>query len=139
MRMFATPPAMRMDANIAWQWWAPLPSCTAVIVAAAFRCVWGWAAGRGRLGLHGRELQPVLCCRAGVIAAAALRCMGGTLLGRLWPRSDEEREKAEQAGYELTKVGGCVARLRLSGQAEQTRCELAQVGDAPASSSVAAC
>eukprot|EP00891_Asterochloris_glomerata_P001330 jgi/Astpho2/1330/Aster-06200 len=39
----------------------------------------------------------------GVIAAAALRCMGGTLLGRLWPRSDEERQKAEQAGYELTK------------------------------------
>ena len=70
--------------------------------------------------------------------------MGGTLLGRLWPRSDEERQKAEQAGYELTKVGVCL-RFRvsvasyLSGQAEQTRCELAQVGDETASSSLAAC
>ena len=57
------------------------------------------------LRLRGCERQLFLCGCAGVIAAAALRCMGGTLLGRLWPRSDEEREKAEQAGYELTKVG----------------------------------
>ena len=27
----------------------------------------------------------------GVIAAAALKCMGGELQGRLWPRNDEER------------------------------------------------
>ena len=24
--------------------------------------------------------------------------------GRLWPRSDEEREKAEKAGYDISKV-----------------------------------
>jgi fructose-1,6-bisphosphatase II len=40
----------------------------------------------------------------GVIAAAALKCMGGTMLGRLWPRNDEERQKAIEAGYELDKV-----------------------------------
>lgn len=41
---------------------------------------------------------------AGVIAAAALKCMGGTMQGRLWPRSDEERKKAEEAGYDISKV-----------------------------------
>lgn len=40
----------------------------------------------------------------GVIAAAALKCMGGTMQGRLWPRSDEERKKAEEAGYDISKV-----------------------------------
>ncbi len=24
--------------------------------------------------------------------------------GRLWPRSDEERQKAEEAGYDISKV-----------------------------------
>jgi fructose-1,6-bisphosphatase II len=40
----------------------------------------------------------------GVIAAAALKCMGGELQGRLWPRNDEERDAAVAAGYDLTKV-----------------------------------
>ena len=40
----------------------------------------------------------------GVIAAAALKCMGGELQGRLWPRSDEERRTAEEAGYDLGRV-----------------------------------
>jgi fructose-1,6-bisphosphatase II len=39
----------------------------------------------------------------GVIAACALKCMGGTLLGRLWPRNDEERDKAVEKGYDLNK------------------------------------
>ena len=30
----------------------------------------------------------------GVIAAAALKCMGGEMQGRLWPRNDEERDAA---------------------------------------------
>ena len=30
--------------------------------------------------------------------------MGGTMQGRLWPRSDEERQKAEEAGYDISKV-----------------------------------
>jgi len=42
----------------------------------------------------------------GVIAAAALKCMGGELQGRLWPRDDEERAAAEAAGYQLDKVLG---------------------------------
>ncbi len=40
----------------------------------------------------------------GVLAAAALKCMGGELQGRLWPRDDDERKKATAAGYDLDKV-----------------------------------
>jgi fructose-1,6-bisphosphatase II len=40
----------------------------------------------------------------GVISAAALKCIGGQLLGRLWPRDDEERQAALDAGYDLEKV-----------------------------------
>ncbi|MFZ4516864.1 MAG: class II fructose-bisphosphatase [Microthrixaceae bacterium] len=42
----------------------------------------------------------------GVIAAAALKCMGGELIGRLWPRDDEERQAAVAAGYDLDRVLG---------------------------------
>src|ERR687888_401736 len=37
----------------------------------------------------------------GVISAAAIKCIGGQLLGRLWPRNDEGRQAAGDAGYEL--------------------------------------
>jgi fructose-1,6-bisphosphatase II len=40
----------------------------------------------------------------GVITAAAVKCIGGALVGRLWPRGDEERAAAEQAGYDLNRV-----------------------------------
>ena len=40
----------------------------------------------------------------GVIAAAALKCMGGEQLGRLWPRNDEERQAAIDLGYDLSAV-----------------------------------
>jgi fructose-1,6-bisphosphatase II len=40
----------------------------------------------------------------GVISAAAIKCIGGQLLGRLWPRNDEERDAAVAAGYDLNKV-----------------------------------
>jgi fructose-1,6-bisphosphatase II len=40
----------------------------------------------------------------GVIAACALTCMGGTIQGRLWPRNDEERTAALDAGYDLDRV-----------------------------------
>jgi fructose-1,6-bisphosphatase II len=40
----------------------------------------------------------------GVIAAAALKCMGGDMQGRLWPRNDEERRTAEQLGYDMGRV-----------------------------------
>jgi fructose-1,6-bisphosphatase II len=40
----------------------------------------------------------------GVISAAAIKCLGGQLLGRLWPRDDDERGRAIEAGYELDRV-----------------------------------
>jgi fructose-1,6-bisphosphatase II len=40
----------------------------------------------------------------GVISAAALKCYGGALIGRLWPRDDDERRRAEDAGYDIAKV-----------------------------------
>jgi fructose-1,6-bisphosphatase II len=40
----------------------------------------------------------------GVLSAAAIKCLGGRILGRLWPRDDDERKAAEDAGYELERV-----------------------------------
>jgi fructose-1,6-bisphosphatase II len=40
----------------------------------------------------------------GVISAAAIKSMGGALVGRLWPRNDQERQAAIDAGYDLDKV-----------------------------------
>src|SRR5438876_6951758 len=40
----------------------------------------------------------------GVIAAAAIKCLGGALQGRLWPRYDDERRRIHEAGYEIEKV-----------------------------------
>jgi len=40
----------------------------------------------------------------GVISAAALKCIGGQLLGRLWPRDDDESQAAIDAGYDLEKI-----------------------------------
>jgi fructose-1,6-bisphosphatase II len=40
----------------------------------------------------------------GVLAAAALTCMGGEIQGRLWPRNDDERKVAIEAGYDVDAV-----------------------------------
>src|SRR2546427_6302096 len=40
----------------------------------------------------------------GVISAAALKCLGGSMQGRLWPRNDEERGKLVDAGYDVDRV-----------------------------------
>jgi len=40
----------------------------------------------------------------GVLSAAAIKCMGGRILGRLWPRDNEERKAATDAGYDLSRV-----------------------------------
>src|SRR5215475_10071206 len=40
----------------------------------------------------------------GIIAACALSCMGGVIQGRLWPRDDEERARAVDAGHDLDRV-----------------------------------
>jgi fructose-1,6-bisphosphatase II len=39
-----------------------------------------------------------------VISAAAIKCLGGQLLGRLWPRDEDERKAALDAGYDLDRV-----------------------------------
>ena len=39
----------------------------------------------------------------GVLSAAAIKSMGGQLIGRLWPRNDEERQAAIDAGYDLSE------------------------------------
>jgi fructose-1,6-bisphosphatase II len=40
----------------------------------------------------------------GVIAACALKCLGGVLQTRLWPRDEAERDQAVQAGYDIERV-----------------------------------
>ncbi|HEX5588564.1 MAG TPA: class II fructose-bisphosphatase [Acidimicrobiia bacterium] len=40
----------------------------------------------------------------GVIAACALKCLGGSIFGRLYARNDEERTAALDAGYDLDHV-----------------------------------
>jgi fructose-1,6-bisphosphatase II len=40
----------------------------------------------------------------GVISAAALKCLGGAMQGRLWPRNDDERQKLVEAGYQIERV-----------------------------------
>jgi fructose-1,6-bisphosphatase II len=38
----------------------------------------------------------------GIIAACAMKCLGGTIQGRLWPSDDEERQRAIDAGHDLS-------------------------------------
>jgi fructose-1,6-bisphosphatase II len=40
----------------------------------------------------------------GVISAAAIKCLGGAMQGKLWPRSDEERQSLVDAGYDVDRV-----------------------------------
>ncbi|NIS80476.1 MAG: class II fructose-bisphosphatase [Anaerolineales bacterium] len=40
----------------------------------------------------------------GVLAACALRAMGGEIQGRLYPRNEQEAAKAKEMGYDLEKV-----------------------------------
>jgi fructose-1,6-bisphosphatase II len=40
----------------------------------------------------------------GVISAAALKCVGGGIQGKLWPRTEEERRALVAAGYDLDRV-----------------------------------
>ncbi|MBX5470058.1 MAG: class II fructose-bisphosphatase [Thermoleophilaceae bacterium] len=40
----------------------------------------------------------------GVISAAAIKCIGGAMIGRLWPRDDRERQAAIERGYDLAEV-----------------------------------
>jgi fructose-1,6-bisphosphatase II len=40
----------------------------------------------------------------GVISAAAIKCLGGVIQGKLWPRNDEERQAAVDAGLDIKDV-----------------------------------
>jgi len=40
----------------------------------------------------------------GIIAAAAIRCMGGAIQGQLTPKDDDERQRAIDAGHDLDRV-----------------------------------
>jgi fructose-1,6-bisphosphatase II len=40
----------------------------------------------------------------GVISAAAIKCLGGAMQGKLWPRSDDERRRLVEGGYDLDQV-----------------------------------
>ncbi|HLI24994.1 MAG TPA: class II fructose-bisphosphatase [Acidimicrobiales bacterium] len=65
-------------------------------VAGAISTAWSESGADILLGVGGTP--------EGVIAAAALKCMGGSLIGRLWPRDDDERRAALDAGYDLDAV-----------------------------------
>ncbi len=60
------------------------------------------AAARGGTGvdiLYGIGGTP-----EGVISAAALKCVGGGIQGKLWPRDDDERQKLVDAGIDPDRV-----------------------------------
>lgn len=40
----------------------------------------------------------------GIISACAMKCTGGVLQGRLWPKDDDERQRATDAGHDLDAV-----------------------------------
>jgi fructose-1,6-bisphosphatase II len=40
----------------------------------------------------------------GIISACAIKCLGGTIQGRLWPKDDAERQRALDAGHDLDRV-----------------------------------
>jgi fructose-1,6-bisphosphatase II len=40
----------------------------------------------------------------GVISAAAIKCLGGAMQGKLWPRNDDERRRLVESGYDLDRV-----------------------------------
>lgn len=40
----------------------------------------------------------------GIITACAIKCLGGVIQGRLWPRDDEERQHAIDSGHDLDEV-----------------------------------
>ena len=67
-------------------------------VAGAISTAWTESGADILLGIGGTP--------EGVITAAALKCMGGELQGRLWPRDEQERAAAIAAGYDLDQVLG---------------------------------
>lgn len=58
----------------------------------------------------------------GVITAAALKCMGGDMQGRLWPRDQDERDRAVAAGIDLEQ------KLTLDDLVSSDNCVFAATG-----------
>jgi fructose-1,6-bisphosphatase II len=65
-------------------------------VAGAISTAWPESGADLLLGIGGTP--------EGVITAAALKCMGAGLQGKLWPRNEGERRAALDAGYDLDAV-----------------------------------
>ena len=65
-------------------------------VAGAISAAWPESGANVLFGIGGTP--------EGVIAACALKCLGGAIQGRLWPRNDDERKAAHDAGYDLDRV-----------------------------------
>lgn len=65
-------------------------------VAGALMTAWPEAGIDALLGIGGTP--------EGVLAACALKCMGGEIQGRLYPRTEEEAERARAAGYDLDRI-----------------------------------
>ena len=65
-------------------------------VAGAISTAWAESGANVLFGIGGTP--------EGVIAACALKCLGGAIHGRLWPRDDGERRAAVDAGYDLSRV-----------------------------------
>ena len=42
-----------------------------------------------------------------VIAACAMKCAGGEMQTRLWPRNDQERQIVEEKKIDVTQILGC--------------------------------
>jgi fructose-1,6-bisphosphatase II len=40
----------------------------------------------------------------GIISACAIKCLGGVIQGKLWPKDDDERQRAIDAGHDLDRV-----------------------------------
>ncbi|MEU1148401.1 class II fructose-bisphosphatase, partial [Streptomyces sp. NPDC005901] len=40
----------------------------------------------------------------GIISACAIKCLGGTIQGKLWPKDDAERRRAIDAGHDLDRT-----------------------------------
>ena len=65
-------------------------------VAGAISAAWPESGANVLFGIGGTP--------EGVIAACALKCLGGAIQGRLWPRDDDERRAATDSGYDLSRI-----------------------------------
>lgn len=83
-------------------------------VAGALSAVWPTGGADILYGIGGTP--------EGVISAAAIKCMGGELQGRLWARNAEERQKINGAGYDIE------ALLTTDDLVKSTNCFFAATG-----------